>query len=842
MKQKNPIFFFLLFITSYVNAQEIIIAPYLQNAFPDTMTIMWESDDSGSGEIQYGLDSLTLNQTVLSTTQLGEGQSQIHTAILEDLDASTPYYYKVNMEGGQESLIYSFVTPDESVRESSTQLVAISDMQRDGSHPDKFKEIIEEGIIAVMTDEGANEITDLEAVLIPGDLVANGGNYFEWKDYFFNPSKKLFSRVPLYPVPGNHEYYGGGLSNFIKYFTLPDNSPAGLEDQCWHKDISNIRIIGLNSNSDAADQNEQLNWLNEVLTSTCDNDAIDFVFAQLHHPYKSELWTPGENDFTGQVIDSLQTFSTECKKPSIHFFGHTHGYSRGQSRDHKHLWINVATAGGAIDNWGEFPNADYPEFVKSQDEYGFVVLDVVAGQEPKFTLKRYSRGDQDVTEDNVLRDELTIYKHEYIPYTPENIYPIDGDTVSILCLTLKASQFEGVQDTMQASHWQIAKGGNFIDSLVAESWYQNENFYNEINEQANDDLTDATFISLDANETYYWRTRYRDQNLEWSLWSDSTFFYLENSDTITTNLVLNHGAENGINEWVGDIESLENGECNSVLPYLGSHNFAVGGVCENEMDNGLAYQSIDLSGYTENISNGDVSAYFGAYIRDYNGVDLPEMYIELFDENDVLLSISETISSTTDTWTKVSRLMAVPINTTKGKINLKGTRNSGTDNDCYFDEIFLYLVEATCLDCFGTSGIDQDGDGMCSDLDCDDTNDLIYPGALELCDGIDNNCDGVWDQNINVTWTGNAGDNQWGTADNWDQQMVPLACQFVIIANNDSVIIDGVFACKGIDAGSNCSVTILEGSYLNIDSKDDNSITPACINGLLLVDGKWEVR
>ncbi len=82
------------------------------------------------------------------------------------------------------------------------------------------------------------------------------------------------------------------------------------------------------------------------------------MFAQLHHPHKSELWIPGEISYTGDVIELMENFTEECGKPSIHFFGHTHGYSRGQSHNHNHLWVNVATAGGAIDHWGEYPQAD----------------------------------------------------------------------------------------------------------------------------------------------------------------------------------------------------------------------------------------------------------------------------------------------------------------------------------------------------------------------------------------------------------------------------------------------------------------------------------------------------
>ena len=137
-------------------------------------------------------------------------------------------------------------------------------------------------------------------------------------------------------------------------------------------------MIGLDSNTGYGyfDYEAQLIWMETVLEDACYNDHIDFVFAQLHHPHKSELWTPGEHWYTGEVIERMESFSDECVKPSIHFFGHTHGYSRGQSLDHNHLWVNVATAGGAIDYWGEYPQADYDEFTVSQDEWGFVVVDL----------------------------------------------------------------------------------------------------------------------------------------------------------------------------------------------------------------------------------------------------------------------------------------------------------------------------------------------------------------------------------------------------------------------------------------------------------------------------------
>ncbi len=43
---------------------------------------------------------------------------------------------------------------------------------------------------------------------------------------------------------------------------------------------------------------------------------------------------------------------------------------------------------------------------------------------------------------------------------------------------------------------------------------------------------------------------------------------------------------------------------------------------------------------------------------------------------------------------------------------------------------------------------DEDGDGVDRESDCDDTNPTVYPGALELEDGVDNDCDGEIDEAV----------------------------------------------------------------------------------------------
>ena len=60
---------------------------------------------------------------------------------------------------------------------------------------------------------------------------------------------------------------------------------------------------------------------------------------------------------------------------------------------------------------------------------------------------------------------------------------------------------------------------------------------------------------------------------------------------------------------------------------------------------------------------------------------------------------------------------------------------------------------------------DADGDGYSTEEDCDDEDELIHPGAAELCDGIDNNCDGEIDEGVANTYYEDADGDGFGDSD-----------------------------------------------------------------------------
>ncbi len=71
--------------------------------------------------------------------------------------------------------------------------------------------------------------------------------------------------------------------------------------------------------------------------------------------------------------------------------------------------------------------------------------------------------------------------------------------------------------------------------------------------------------------------------------------------------------------------------------------------------------------------------------------------------------------------------------------------------------------------CDGSTGrVDADGDGTFACEECDDSDPAVYPGADELCDGLDNDCDGALDEDgalFGPAWYADADGDGFGNAD-----------------------------------------------------------------------------
>ncbi len=113
----------------------------------------------------------------------------------------------------------------------------------------------------------------------------------------------------------------------------------------------------------------------------------------------------------------------------------------------------------------------------------------------------------------------------------------------------------------------------------------------------------------------------------------------------------------------------------------------------------------------------------------------------------------------------------------------------GVDNDCDYqiDEDF---------------DADSDGYASCAG-DCDDTDSSVHPGAWEICDGYDNDCDGEVDENLTRTYYRDADYDGYGDPNDSVESCVWVSGYVTVADDCDdsmwSVNPDGYEICNGYD-------------------------------------------
>jgi hypothetical protein len=501
-------------------APSFLVEPYLQSPATDGMTVMWETGD-GDNRLEYWKDG----DPPLSVSASAVPGRVIYFVTLSGLDSNRVYNYRVVTSGGTGET-YRFKTwPLEGDGMTSFKVLAISDSQ--GNWPERLQDICENGMIDKECTGGLAENCpdDIAGILVTGDLVSTGDEVNQWRDEFFGPCKALFHYVPLLPAIGNHD---GPYVNYLEYFTLPENGDILRGEDYYSLDYLNMRLITLNTTIFWPAQHV---WYNNMLEDARLAPEIDYVLTQFHHACKSEIWPSGQNLQSCDFVRKLEQFSADCDKPSAHLFGHTHAYSRGQSRDVKHLWVNVAPSAGDIDFWeeGGEPAIDYNEFQMTYHEYGFVVWHFTTGASPTMRVVRRTGGEDGIYygySDETILDDFSLEAANLPPETPAAVSPVDVE-VNSGAVTLQASAFSDPDgDGHLSSHWQVTTIPGDYTAPVLDAWgnkTRSQNIFRNEDTQSGVDITAYT-ADLDPDTGYFWRVRYRDEHFEWSDWSAEASF------------------------------------------------------------------------------------------------------------------------------------------------------------------------------------------------------------------------------------------------------------------------------------------------------------------------------
>ena len=269
----------------------LIRGPYLQSVTANSVTVVWETDLPGRGEVAYGEMGTATSR--VSDPEVG----QRHAVTLVGLTPYTVYHYRVESGGAPLSEDFAFRTAA-APNQGGFTFVAFGDTRT--QH--QMHQAVVARILKLAPD----------FVLHTGDLVEHGSAPHEWET-FFEIERELLARAPLFPALGNHD---GNDPHFFDLFYLPGN-------ERWYAfDYGSARFICLQVDGIARFDpwSEQYTWLEETLAA----NTQPWLFIAFHIPPYSSL----REDAVEIAVREALTPLFERYGVDIVFNGHHHEYQR----------------------------------------------------------------------------------------------------------------------------------------------------------------------------------------------------------------------------------------------------------------------------------------------------------------------------------------------------------------------------------------------------------------------------------------------------------------------------------------------------------------------------------
>ena len=323
---------------------QFLVKPYLQFATRDSIRVMCEVNRPAKVSVKYGETSKFTN-TVVATSD----DRLLHTATLSNLLPETGYYYQVivDEEGREESIrgeVSSFQTA--SLPRTPFAFAVMGDTQGNPAVNGKLAQY--------------SWALRPNFLVIPGDLVNDGPIKNQWVNEFFASMNPLTSRVPFYPVLGNHER---NADYYYRYMDLP------APEYYYSFQYGNAMFFMLDSNKKVDEQSEQYLWLEKQLQVLEEREKagtsdVVWKFVSYHHPsYSSD-----EDDY-GNLWKGKSTWGDLRIRPLTKLFdryemdvvwnGHIHSYERtwpimaGQvAEDSGTVYMITGGGGGGLEQAG----------------------------------------------------------------------------------------------------------------------------------------------------------------------------------------------------------------------------------------------------------------------------------------------------------------------------------------------------------------------------------------------------------------------------------------------------------------------------------------------------------
>jgi predicted phosphodiesterase len=347
------------FFPDPVGAQSLVLGPYLQNVTDRSVVVRFEIDAPAAGEVRYGpTDAYGSSATATAATEF--------EIMLDGLSAGDTVHYRVYAGGAPmtEDITFRAAPP----ARAPFRMLVMGDTRSDHETH------------ARVVEEAAKHGPHLW--VHTGDMVSSGEITDEWYT-FFGIEDDLMKSVPQFGVIGNHDEDSGDATNYLRFYSLPENSYA--PEQYYSFTYGNLHGIVLDGhvNVDPAwlcilrigaweecFREQQTSWLLADLAAAAANPDIDHIFVFVHMgPYSSKEGRTGFAQMR-ELLPALREHGVD-----MILSGHDHYYERGVSGNNVPY---IISAGGGAPLYETYvpPVSPPHSVIMNETVYHYTVIDV----------------------------------------------------------------------------------------------------------------------------------------------------------------------------------------------------------------------------------------------------------------------------------------------------------------------------------------------------------------------------------------------------------------------------------------------------------------------------------
>ena len=334
-----------------LEANSVVVGPYLQNISPTEATIMWVIHKNSFSWVEYG-DGTNLNKKFFAYQNgLVQANNRVNRITLPKLKPGNTHRYRivsteiVAINGSQykfgetiTSPIYTFDTPADTSEEF--KMVVFND------YHERYQTVPQ--LLYRFGYTGNDK--DFDMVVFNGDVFDDIASEEQLVEQFLKPCVDIFAKeIPFLFVQGNHEVRGAFSRNLPDYLAFPNN-------QYYHAFTrGSVRMVVLDCGEDKTDDNweygglaafdqyreTQRDWLRKEIESP-EFKAAAFRVVLIHiSPWHSGDWhgTLHCREMFGALLNQGNF--------DLQLSGHTHKYAYHKpDNDHN---FPIIIGGGPIE-------------------------------------------------------------------------------------------------------------------------------------------------------------------------------------------------------------------------------------------------------------------------------------------------------------------------------------------------------------------------------------------------------------------------------------------------------------------------------------------------------------